>query len=83
MGWLKRAAGLPGRALAVGLVLWHKVGWQKCSCVPLCLSHGAELGIGRDATRRGLRALADAGLVTFCSQPGRCLEVTLLDAETG
>jgi hypothetical protein len=79
LAWLERAARLPGKALAVGMVLWYKAGLTRGRCVPLCLSHGADMGVGPDATRRGLRALGRAGLVSVRSAPGRCSEVTLLD----
>jgi hypothetical protein len=78
--WITRAAALPGKALAVGLLLWREAGCRKARTVPLSLAAAAALGVKPDAARRGVRALAAAGLVSVSRPPGRCLDVTLLDA---
>jgi hypothetical protein len=73
---------LPGRALAVALILWREVGLRKAMTVPLSQTKLRESGIDRYAARRGLRALERDGLVTIRRPPGRCLEVTMRDMAT-
>jgi hypothetical protein len=80
--WLTRAARLPGKALTVALLVWREAGWRKSRTVPLCLNAGKEVGVSRQTIRRAARALAAAGLVAIRSAPGRCLEVTILDASS-
>jgi hypothetical protein len=80
--WLTLAALLPGKALQVALLLWREAGCRKSRTVAFCLSHGRELGIGKDTARRALRRLAEAGLVSVHRLPGRGLKVTLLDLAT-
>jgi hypothetical protein len=75
--WIVQAARLRGSALSVGLMLWHKVGIARGQKVLFCLSQATEMGLSRQAARRGLRALQAAGLVSVMRKPGRGLEVTL------
>ena len=77
--WLVKAMTLPGRALAVALVLWREAGVRKTMVVPLPQVRLREAGILHDAARRAVRSLELAGLVTIRRPPGRCLEVTILD----
>lgn len=76
--WIEAAAGLPGRALAVGLFLWHQAGCRRVRTVRLNLSR-LPGGISRQAGRRGLESLERAGLVQIDRAPGRAPTVTLLD----
>jgi DNA-binding transcriptional ArsR family regulator len=78
-GWLESAARLPGQALAVSLALWRKAGMRRRRTVKLCLGR-VGLGVSKQAARRAVRALEQAGLVTVRRLPGRGLEVTLRDA---
>jgi hypothetical protein len=78
--WLELAAALPGRALAVALVVWHLVGLRKCRTVKLTPSKTSSLGLSARAARRGLNALESAGLVTVDRHRGRSPDVTVLDA---
>jgi hypothetical protein len=77
--WLDRAGQLPGRALAVGLILWLKAGMAGKRTVRLCQSRPDGLGLNQDSTRRGVRALERAGLIMVQRRPGQGLEITLLD----
>jgi hypothetical protein len=79
--WLARAMALPGKALAVGLILWREKGWQKQRTVHFSLARAAGDGIPRTTARRAIRALERAGLVKILRKPGRGLEVTLLDSQ--
>jgi hypothetical protein len=77
--WIDRAGRLPGKALAVGLVLWFRAGIRKDRTVRLCQARVDSLGLGEGTTRRGIRELERAGLISVRRSPGRGLEVTLLD----
>jgi hypothetical protein len=61
-------------------MLWKQAGCRKNRTVRFRLTSAIELGIHRAAARRGLRALAKAGLVTVCYHPGQALEVTINEA---
>jgi hypothetical protein len=78
--WLLRAMSLPGKALHVAVVLWKEAGCCKKATVRFRTGSLREQGISEDTARRGLRALAKAGLVSISSPPGRALEVTILEA---
>jgi hypothetical protein len=81
LGWLARAAVLPGSALAVGLAIWFLVG-MCCSrkalvvCPTLLLE---RFNVSRKAGYRGLAALERAGLVKVERHRGRCPRVTILE----
>jgi hypothetical protein len=77
--WLERAFLLPGKALHVALLLWREAGCRRCRTVRFCLNGDLPAGLNRQSARRGLRQLADAGLVAIRRPPGRGLEVTLND----
>lgn len=78
--WLDRAGRLPGKALAVALWLWMQAGCKKNRTVRFQLAGVTAMGMHADTARRGLRALANAGLVSILHRPGCGLEVTLLEA---
>ena len=78
--WLSQACRLPGKAVAIALLLWREAGCRDCRTVRFRLGAAVEWGIHRATARRGLRALAAAGLVTMSYLPGRALEVTINDA---
>ena len=78
--WLEAAARLPGRALALALCLWWEAGRRRRRTVKLCLTR-VGLGVSEYAARRALRALESAGLIAVERQPGRGLEVTLLECK--
>lgn len=76
--WLLRAMALPGKALAVGLMLWRLRGMAGRDPVLFCLTRAAADGIPTMTARRAIRALEGAGLVSIERRPGRGLEVTIL-----
>lgn len=78
--WLQAAARAPGKALHVGNVLWFFAGMSGPR-VALNLSRLADLGLSRDAARRGLAALERAKLVSVLRHPGRKPVVTILIQE--
>jgi DNA-binding transcriptional ArsR family regulator len=78
--WLKAAARLPGSALAVGILAWHLVGFQKNGPVRITAAKASELGVSPRAVRRGLAALEKSGLVKVDRHRGRGPDVTVLAA---
>jgi hypothetical protein len=77
--WLLRAMLLPGKALAVGLLLWREAGCQRTRAVHFCLTRAAADGIPTTTARRAIRHLEGAGLVRIRRRPGRGLDVIILD----
>ena len=77
--WLKLASCLPGKALAVGIVVWFKAGATKRRTVRLCSQLRGKLELDRRSTYRGLKALEGARLVDVQRHPGRCPVVTILE----
>jgi hypothetical protein len=77
--WLARAIALPGKALAVGLMLWLQRGITGRRTVLFCLSRATTHSIPTTTARRAIRGLEAAGLVAIQRRPGRGLEVTLLE----
>jgi hypothetical protein len=76
--WLRRAMRLPGKSLAIGLILWRESGCTKDRTVHFCLARAAAEGIPTTTARRAIRELERAGLVTIRRRSGRGLEVTIL-----
>jgi hypothetical protein len=81
--WLDRAGRLPGKALAVGLVLWQKAGLGDARTVKICQAQLDTLGLQDASTRRGIRSLHAAGLIAVESSAGRGSKVSLLDPPPG
>ncbi len=77
--WLCCTIALPGKALAVALLLWREAGIRNQRTVRINLSALGAFGLPRATARRGLQSLASAKLVTVTHRPGRALEVTLLE----
>jgi hypothetical protein len=77
--WLERTFLLSGKALHVALLLWREAGCLHSRTVRLCLGGRLPAGLSRQSARRGLRRLADVGLVTIRQRPGCGLEVTIND----
>jgi hypothetical protein len=78
--WLETAMAMPGKSLAVALVLWREAGCRNNRTVRLCLRGALPPGLNRWSARRGLQQLKAAGLAAIASKPGRCLEVTILES---
>jgi hypothetical protein len=72
---------LPGKALAVGLIVWRESRLKDNRTVMLSQKKVGLAGIQRNAMRRALRNLEQAGLVSLGRKPGRSIEVTLLVIE--
>ena len=79
MDWLYAAGSLPGQCLHVGILLWHESGMANNRTVPFRPSKARKFGRHRDTARRAIKHLENAGLIAVHYQPGRCLEITILD----
>jgi hypothetical protein len=79
MAWLEMAADLPGKALAVGVLLWFRRGFNPSSTEPLTVTPTllARFGVSRKAGAAAVRRLDEAGLVTAEFSRGRCPRVML------
>jgi hypothetical protein len=76
--WLIQAARLRGRALHVGVALWHQVGLTGVSQVRLPMHLMRSMGVERSSVYRGLLALEAAGLVRVVRRQGCTPQVTIL-----
>jgi hypothetical protein len=68
---------LPGKALAIYLVLWRTARMYKTATVRLTSTSVQGLGLSRDQKRRALEALETAGLVIVERTNGKNPRVTL------
>jgi hypothetical protein len=83
LAWFQRACRLPGKALAVALVVWHLARMRKTDTVRLTQAALNEFGVSRQAKYRGLRSLEAAGLVSVRRRAHRNPEVTVLGPAVG
>jgi hypothetical protein len=77
--WIRVAGLLPGKALLVGMWLWKDARCKRSRTVRFNCRWPTAPGTSDDTVRRALRALEKAGLVAIAHEPGKCLQVTLLD----
>lgn len=77
MAWLAQAAMLPGRALFVGILVWHLAGLQGRRQVKWQPKRARLYGIERHVTYRALKALEGAGLLCVFRQRGRSPEIAI------
>ena len=77
VAWLRRAAELPGKALAVGLALWFLRGCRKRWTVQLTRRTLQHFAVNRKPGYLGLDNLEAAGLVRVQRQVGKCPVVTI------
>lgn len=79
--WARKAAGLPGKALAVGLYLYYRSKLEKSPTVTLSFkSLHLRFNVDRRVARAGLSALEKVGLVKVTHRPRKSAIVTLLPA---
>jgi hypothetical protein len=76
--WLALAMSLPGKAMHMGIRLWHEAGLARSSKVSISLTSMTKVGISRYAASRGLAALEKAGLISVVRGAGRKSEATIL-----
>ena len=77
---LATAARLPGKALAIFLLVHHQTTLTGKSLVTLTAGLLAEFGIDKDAKARGLRELEQAGLVSLQHRRGCAVRVELMES---
>ena len=80
LAWVGPAAGLPGKALAVGLAIWFQRGLKKCETVTLTSPILNQFRVDRHAKYRALAALEQAGLVKVERRMGKNPTVEILMA---
>ena len=78
LSWICQATGLPGKASAVGLVLWYLSGVSKSKTVKLTRLLLSRFGLLPETGRRGLRTLERAKLVYVKRSGNKSPQVTLL-----
>jgi hypothetical protein len=78
--WLEKAAQLPGRALAVGIVIWYRAGLHSSNTIVLTSAILNRFGVSRHAKRRALTALEEASLIAVTRRGNKNPEVTILEA---
>ena len=77
LDWIQAASKLPGKALQVGVALWHMAGVTKKMTVSLSNARLESFGVSRSSKRRALMALAAAGLVKVTQETGKNPLVTI------
>jgi hypothetical protein len=79
LAWAMRAAALPGKSLAVGIVIWYLAGISKRHTIVLSNKLRSEFGVTRNSGRRALKRLEDAGLVRVERSGNKSPSVTILE----
>jgi hypothetical protein len=80
MAWLAKAQTLTKAAMGVSLALWFQKGVRgRGGPVKVTSAVRRHMGLSNDQTRRGIQALATAGLLRVCKGGrGRCAIVELV-----
>ena len=79
--WLSAAMRLPGKALAVGVLVWHLSALRRKRVVKWEPRIARPIGLCRQTIHRGFAALEQAGLIRVERHTGRCPTITILDCE--
>jgi hypothetical protein len=69
--WLAKAAKMPGKTLAVSLLLWFQGGMTGYERIRLAPTHLKRFGIDRKAVYRALRMLESERLIEATRAPGK------------
>lgn len=77
--WFVKAAGLPGKAPIVALVLWWIRGLCRSATFPLKRQATNAFSVSPDAAYDALKRLEEAGLIRVLRHCGRSPVVTILD----
>lgn len=78
--WFATAAHLPGKALAIGLILWWLVAVRKRAVVVFSYKRAQSTGLSDESIRQCIRRLERAGLIEVKRAPGRSPRVRVLPA---
>ena len=71
VGWISKAAALPGKALHLALAIQWLSGMNKGAPVKVSQKALGHFCISTDAYRDGLKRLESAGLITVARLPGQ------------
>ena len=78
LSWLQQAAKLPGKAVAVSLILWFLAGVRRSARdIRVSRRLAQEFGVGRKARYRALVALERAGLIAVQRHSGQSPRITI------
>lgn len=78
LDWISAAAGLPGKALPLGIALWWLEGMSKGGGIKMTKIALAKLNVSRDAYYDGLKRLEAANLISVTREPGKKPHVFLV-----
>ena len=81
--WLQRAASLPGKAYALGTILWWFKGMNPTKPIKVTTKSLKNFSVSEDAYRDGLKRLEEAGLVSVTRNKGQraLIEIIVLEDE--
>ena len=77
--WLRVAASLPGKTINVALALWWRHGMAQGKSFKLSRLALMTLNVERDAERKGVARLEQAGLIHVERMPGQRPIISILD----
>lgn len=77
MTWLNIAGNLPGKALHIGIALWHWSWIRRTKTFKLPTHVYGDLGVGRKSYYNGLQVLEKAELISVQRSVGKKPEITL------
>lgn len=78
--WFAIAAGLPGKALAIGMLVWWLVTVNKQPVVAFSYKRAECTGLSHESIRQSIRKLELAGLISVQRAPGRSPRIRVLPA---
>ncbi|MBN8625975.1 MAG: hypothetical protein J0M17_10835 [Planctomycetes bacterium] len=78
LDWLGRAAGLPGKSLAVAIAIMFEVGRRRSQQIKLTTAILDRFHVGRKAKYQALKQLEGANLVSVVRRPRKNPLVTVL-----
>lgn len=81
IGWMLRAAKLPGRTASVAVAIWAAATAGGLAAVTLTPTRLREVGVSRDGAYAAVERMAQAGLLKADRHRGRSVRLTLLDVK--
>lgn len=82
MGWLSKAAKLPGKAIQVALALWWLAGMKPQQKVKVTQQALKLLNVSNDAYRDALPRLEGIGLIKVSRAPGQRAMVEIVRGDS-